>query len=584
MLRFKEPPNFEESGTDNVHSVTVQATDATGKTGMKEVIVKVGNVDEPGMVRLLALQPQSNTLLTAELTNDIDRVVGAPKWQWAKSGAMSGPFTDIRNAISSTYRPLDGDVSQYLRATATYTDEQGPSKTEMAVSAYPVQPVRGQNEAPEFSDDEDTDATTQGIQAERSVAENTPKGEAIGDPFVAQDDDGDVLTYTLWDDDGSSTDGDSANFTIDRATGQILTKEELNREPVAKATYDVTVRATDPAGVPNGASDAGDFAEHSVAIAVQITVTNENEPADLTQGLGTLTMEENAEVATGLSDNSSEYDYNAVDPDLSVSDNSAVTYTWSVRGTDGGEFAISNVGVLTFKASPNYEDPEDSNKDNVYEVTVVAAAGGMTGTKDVKVTVTNVDETGSVALWRLQPKVGVKVTATLTDPDDDVTSLVWEWQRCDDAETSGSCNVIAGITGGSYTPVDEDEDNWLEVKASYNDAATMTNDPLRMITVRWGHAVDPGEDERPTFDPDDPQGGPIRLEVEENTNYPDQVGERAVTAINHDETVLSYSLGGTDEESFDIHPGTWLNHGGRRDEAGLRDQGHLQGHGHGRGL
>ena len=33
--------------------------------------------------------------------------------------------------------------------------------------------------------------------AAREVAENTPAGSAIGDPVVAEDEDGDILTYTL---------------------------------------------------------------------------------------------------------------------------------------------------------------------------------------------------------------------------------------------------------------------------------------------------------------------------------------------------------------------------------------------------
>ena len=33
--------------------------------------------------------------------------------------------------------------------------------------------------------------------ATREVAENTAAGQAIGDPVVAEDEDGDILTYTL---------------------------------------------------------------------------------------------------------------------------------------------------------------------------------------------------------------------------------------------------------------------------------------------------------------------------------------------------------------------------------------------------
>ena len=39
---------------------------------------------------------------------------------------------------------------------------------------------------------------TRATPATRTVAENTAAGEAIGDPIVAEDDDGDVLTYTLY--------------------------------------------------------------------------------------------------------------------------------------------------------------------------------------------------------------------------------------------------------------------------------------------------------------------------------------------------------------------------------------------------
>ena len=68
------------------------------------------------------------------------------------------------------------------------------------------------------------------------------------------------------------------------------------------------------------------------------------------------------------------------------------TTAWSVAGADGSKFDISDGGALTFKDKPDYEMPTDTNKDNVYEVTVRAAdADGYIGTKAVKVTVTNVE-------------------------------------------------------------------------------------------------------------------------------------------------------------------------------------------------
>ena len=64
VLTFKKSPDFEmaaDIGTDNMYEVTVQATDETNKVGMKEVMVEVTNVEEPGKVTLSALQPQSAT-------------------------------------------------------------------------------------------------------------------------------------------------------------------------------------------------------------------------------------------------------------------------------------------------------------------------------------------------------------------------------------------------------------------------------------------------------------------------------------------------------------------------------------------
>ena len=93
----------------------------------------------------------------------------------------------------------------------------------------------------------DDDATNPGNQTTRSVAENTPAGRTVGDPVKADPKDGDVLTYTLRDED-NGTDGDSASFDINRATGQIMTKDALNVDDGDEASYTVVVRATVPGG------------------------------------------------------------------------------------------------------------------------------------------------------------------------------------------------------------------------------------------------------------------------------------------------------------------------------------------------
>ena len=99
----------------------------------------------------------------------------------------------------------------------------------MVKSAYVVQGVRGDNNAPKFADDQDPDTTGDQADAAREVAENTAAGSAIGDPVIAEDEDRDVLTYTL-----SGT--DASSFDIDWATGQLMTKAALDEETSRAAT------------------------------------------------------------------------------------------------------------------------------------------------------------------------------------------------------------------------------------------------------------------------------------------------------------------------------------------------------------
>ena len=78
--------------------------------------------------------------------------------------------------------------------------------------------------------------------------------------------------------------------------------------------------------------------------------------------------------------------YTAIGPD-------AASARWLLSGDDAGDFRISRAtGVLTLRATPNFEAPTDADMDNVYSVTVTANDGTNTTMLNVTVTVTNVDE------------------------------------------------------------------------------------------------------------------------------------------------------------------------------------------------
>ena len=91
--------------------------------------------------------------------------------------------------------------------------------------------------------------------------------------------------------------------------------------------------------------------------------------------------------------------------------------TFGLTGDDSGDFEIASDGTLSFKSPPDFEDPADSNGDNVYEITVTASVPGTKGgSLDVTVSVTDVVE-------RTDPAGAPTITgvAITSDPGDDDT-------------------------------------------------------------------------------------------------------------------------------------------------------------------
>ena len=93
------------------------------------------------------------------------------------------------------------------------------------------------------------------------------------------------------------------------------------------------------------------------------------------------------------------------------------------------------------------------------------ADSAIDDTITVTITITNLDEPGTVTVTPDQPQVGTRLTATLSDPDGGISGLTWQWQVLE----SGAWSTITGATSGRYTPVAADEGKRLRVTASYTD-------------------------------------------------------------------------------------------------------------------
>ena len=122
---------------------------------------------------------------------------------------------------------------------------------------------------------------------------------------------------------------------------------------------------------------------------------------------------------------------------------------WDVTGIDADDFEINTAGVLTFKKSPNYDEPTDRARaedtsvtptipaiiggDNMYQITVRASEMRNPGETrlalsteaHITVQVMNVQEFGKVELYWLHPEVTTPITASLSDPDGGITNPTW---------------------------------------------------------------------------------------------------------------------------------------------------------------
>ena len=69
--------------------------------------------------------------------------------------------------------------------------------------------------------------------------------------------------------------------------------------------------------------------------------------------------------------------------------------TYSISGgADASLFTINaSTGAVMFKASPNFEEPADTDRNNVYTIVIQVSDGALTATKAVSITVTDVAET-----------------------------------------------------------------------------------------------------------------------------------------------------------------------------------------------
>ena len=158
----------------------------------------------------------------------------------------------------------------------------------------------------------------------------------------------------------------------------------------------------------------------------------------------------------------------------------------------------------------------------------------------VGILVRNVDEDGVVELRPDPPVLGRVVTASLSDPDDGVSNLEWQWQE---RLNAGSWTDISGADSRTFRSSAKHLGNELRAVASYDDDHGGGKSAMSEAAT-----VVPANND-PYF-----QTQTVTRSVDENA-----VGAAigaVVVADDDDDDALFYSIAGTDASLFAVNSGT----------------------------
>ena len=576
ILTFKNSPNFEmPAGTpadsmdpaDNTYEITVNVRDSKDADGMADtmtddslaVVVTVTNVDEDGTVSISGTL-EGGEELTASVT-DPDGTVSSLTWQWSRGDTADGTFTNIGSATSNKYTSIAADVGKFLRATASYKDPESATDDKTAL-ATTSSAIAASNSEPEFSAD----------TATRTLPENSAAGvDVVGGTVTATDDDSDTLEYSL-------TGTDIGSFEID-ANGQIKTKSGVTHDfnfEATKNSYTVTVQVSDK---KDAASDADTVVDDT--IDVTINLTNVNETPTIDSGPAddaTIDVDENTATTVAIAT------YEASDVDAMT------TLTWTLTGDDAADFEITKDpndadqdGVLTFKNSPDFEmpagtpaDPMDP-ADNTYEITVQVSDGALSATRNLVVSVDDVNEapvisgngTPSFAEIEFDVDGADLTTANLTVPgtytfaDEDGDDVSWTLSGTDASHfqitknTDGSSFVSFRNPSPSTTdkpanfesPLDSDNNNDYVFVVEATDDNTSVAPHNQKGTFNVTVTVT-NVDEAPEFT--NPPADKDFAEIEYDFDGTPDLVVATFTARDEEMEDITWTISGDDAEDFSI--------------------------------
>ena len=438
QLSFASPPDFDRPTDfegDNEYRVRVRAKD-TRRVGRFDVVVTVTGIDEAPVIEgepTVEFAENARTAIAAYTATDPE---GADTYWQELSGADADLFQltgsgELRFVDPPDFETrADSDTDNTYEVTLTAADRETGGETvtldvTVVVTAVDEPPVIAGEQVPNFLEG--------GTDAVATYIVSDPEGERT------------TFTWGLAGPDRTLFDL-TANGTS--ATLAFKTPPDFEAPGGSRRNneYLGTIEATDEA------TKKGTF-------GVLVTVRNDNDPPTLTGGPDTITVAEDVTGTIGT--------YTATDPERAP-------IMWSVEGTDGEDFAINEMGQLSFATRA------DAETQTSHSITVVASDGPislspLTARRDVTVTVTGVDEPPEIGpaadiVWNENATDSV-ATFTATDPEGQQTAYTFTLEGVDagDFVLTSAGELSFGNPPDYEAPADADEHNDYVIRIKADD-------------------------------------------------------------------------------------------------------------------
>ena len=507
-ITFKTNPDFEtptDTNSDNSYEITIEASDGTD-TASEDLVITILDVENEGNPIIEGLSSQSvdeneSISITFTVTDPQNDTIN-----YSLSGVDKDLFTltfdGLNASLTSSSKdyelPEDSDANNVYLLSVNFSDDLNTTSQEVEVSISNI-------------NDNDPVITS-------GVSFTIPENQQAIATLTASDADNDDLTFSI-------SGGDSADLEI-TDSGILTLKSSANFE--VKNNYSFTASVTD--GLNSSSS------------SISVNISDVNEPPVWNNALQTV---------FDYPENSTAVETIDIPEDIADEDGDALSY--SLSGTDGSLFTVSG-NAVSFVGAPDYENPSDSNGDNIYNLNVIATDGELSATSpEFTLTITNlndnaptfIDLSTNIEVTNGQTNV---VDISTSDADGDDVTLSKNGTDSSLFSISDSGNLSFNSAPSFANPSDSNGDNVYKLNISASDGSFTTtsdeisitvlevNNPPVISDLQTSYTLDENVAEIATFTVTDPENNQLTIGVSGD----DSTGFSVVSNLLYFEGGLNY--------------------------------------------